>query len=93
MLMSPVGLLSEKGCTGDAQQKIENYRPDFSSESAPNTNKPETVKKNNQRENGKNRSVPDGCLTPRWIGRQTVGRNITLTLTLFDRCYCVRLTL
>jgi hypothetical protein len=26
--------------------------------------------------------VPDGCLTPRRIGRLTVGRNITLTLTV-----------
>jgi hypothetical protein len=26
--------------------------------------------------------APDGCLTPRQTGRLTVGRNITLTLTL-----------
>jgi hypothetical protein len=26
--------------------------------------------------------APDGCLTPRHTGRLTVGRNITLTLTL-----------
>jgi hypothetical protein len=39
-------------------------------------------KKKNQRENGKNWSrVPGGCLMPRQTDRQTVGRNITLTLT------------
>jgi hypothetical protein len=42
MLMRPVGLRSEKGCAGDAQQK-QNYRPDFSSERAPHINKPATV--------------------------------------------------
>jgi hypothetical protein len=45
MLMSPVGLRSEKGCVGDALQKTEKYRPDFSSERASHINKPETVKK------------------------------------------------
>jgi hypothetical protein len=40
--------------------------------------------KNNQRENGKNWSlVPDGCLIPGRTGRLTVGRNITVTLTLW----------
>jgi hypothetical protein len=82
MQMSPMGLRSEKGCAGDARQKTEKYRPDFSSDRAPHINKPETVKKNTQRENGKNWSrVPGGCLIPRRTGRQTVGRNITLTLT------------
>jgi hypothetical protein len=58
----------------------------FSSERAPHINKPETVKKNNQRENGKNWSrVPGGCLISRRTSRQTVGRNITLTLTLVLR--------
>jgi hypothetical protein len=39
--------------------------------------------KNNQRENGKNLSrVPDGRLIPGRTGRLTVGRNITLILTL-----------
>jgi hypothetical protein len=41
------------------------------------------LSKNNQREKGRNWwRVPDGCLTPRRTGRLTVGRNITLTLTL-----------
>jgi hypothetical protein len=35
MLMSPMGLRPEKGCAGDAQQQLKNYRPDFSSERAP----------------------------------------------------------
>jgi hypothetical protein len=43
MLMSPVGLRYEKGCAGDALQKLIKYRPDFSSERAPHINKPETV--------------------------------------------------
>jgi hypothetical protein len=42
MLMSPVGLRSEKGCAGDAQQKL-NYRFDFSSEREPHIIKPATV--------------------------------------------------
>jgi hypothetical protein len=80
--MSPVGLRSHKSCAGDA--KTENYRSNFSSERAAHINKPETVKKNknNERENGKKWSrVTDGCLTPRRTVQQTVGRNITLTLT------------
>jgi hypothetical protein len=43
MLISPVGLRSEKGCAGDAQKNIENYRPDFSSERALHMNKPATI--------------------------------------------------
>jgi hypothetical protein len=43
MLMSPVGLRSEKGCAGDAQQKTENCGTDFSSEEAPHINKPAIV--------------------------------------------------
>jgi hypothetical protein len=43
MLMSPVGLRSEKGCAGDARKKTEKYRPDFSSERALHINKPESV--------------------------------------------------
>jgi hypothetical protein len=41
------------------------------------------LSKNDQREKEKNWSrVPDGCLRPRWTGRLTVGRNMTLILTL-----------
>jgi hypothetical protein len=62
--------------------KTENYRPDISSGRAPHINKPKTVKKNNQSENGKNLSrVPGGCPTPGRTGRLTVSRNITLTST------------
>jgi hypothetical protein len=43
--MTPVGLRPEKGCAGDAQQKTENYRPDFWSERASHINKPATVYK------------------------------------------------
>jgi hypothetical protein len=46
MLMSPVGLRSEKGCAGDARKKLKTTdRPDFSSERAPHINKPATVLK------------------------------------------------
>jgi hypothetical protein len=44
MLMNPAELRSEKGCAG-CPAKTEKYRPDFSSERAPNINNPETVKK------------------------------------------------
>jgi hypothetical protein len=48
----------------------EKYRPDFLSEREPHINKPETVKKNNQRENGNNWSrFPGGCLIPRRTGQ------------------------
>jgi hypothetical protein len=43
MLMSPVGLRTEKGCAGEVQQKTENYSPDFLSESAPHITKSVTV--------------------------------------------------
>jgi hypothetical protein len=33
----------KKGCAGDAQQKLENYRFDFSSDRAPHINTPVTV--------------------------------------------------
>jgi hypothetical protein len=45
MLMSPVGLRSEKDCSGDARQKLKTTDPDFSSERAPHKNKPKTVLK------------------------------------------------
>jgi hypothetical protein len=80
--MSTVGLRSEKGCPGDAQQKLKSTDPTSRQRGRPTTTNPQ-LSKNNQRENGKNWSrVPGECLTPRRTGRQTVGRNITLTLTL-----------
>jgi hypothetical protein len=82
MLMSPVGLRSEKGCTGDARQKLKSTDPTARQRGHPTSTNPK-LSKNNQRENGKNWSrVLDGCLTPGRTGRLTVGRNVTLTLTL-----------
>jgi hypothetical protein len=80
--MSPVGLRSEKGCAGDAHQRLKSTDPTSRQRGRPTSTNPK-LSKNIQRENGKNWSrVPDGCLTPGRIGRLTVGRNITLTLTL-----------
>jgi hypothetical protein len=82
MLMSPVGLRSEKGCAGDARQKLKTTDP-ISRQRGRSTSTHPQLPKNNQRERGKNWSrVPDGCLTPRQTGRLTVGLIITLTLTI-----------
>jgi hypothetical protein len=82
MLMSPVGLRSEKGCAGDARQKLKTKDPSFRQRGRPTSTNLQ-LSTNNQREKRENWSwVPDGCLTPRQTGRLTVGRNITLTLTL-----------
>jgi hypothetical protein len=79
--MSPVGLRPEKSCAGDAQQKLKSTDP-LVKEGAPHQQTRNCLK-NNPRENGKIWSrVPDECLTPRRTGRLTVGRNVTLTLTL-----------
>jgi hypothetical protein len=81
MLMSFVGLRSEKGCAGDARQKLRSTDPSSRQRVLP-TSTDLKLPKNNQIENGKNWSwVPDGRLTPGRTGRLTVGRNITFTLT------------
>jgi hypothetical protein len=82
MVMSLVGLISEKGCAGDARQKLKSTDPTSRQRRRPTSTNTKLLK-NNQRENGKNWSrVPDECLIPRRTGRLSVGRNITLTLTL-----------
>jgi hypothetical protein len=71
MLMSSVGLRSEKGCAGDVLQKLESTDPTSHQRGRP-TSTNSKLSKNNQRENGKNWSrVPDECLIP----RLTVGCN------------------
>jgi hypothetical protein len=55
---------------------IANGRPVLSSERAPQINKPATV------------STPNGSFVPRQTGRLTVGRNITLTLTVERGIFC-----
>jgi hypothetical protein len=73
--MSPMGLKSEKGCAGDAQQKLKSTDP-----TSRQRGRYTSIKK--KIENGKNWSqVPGGCLIPRRTDRQSVSRNITLTLT------------
>jgi hypothetical protein len=78
MLMSR----SEKGCAGDARQKLKSTDTTSRQRGRPTSTNPK-LSKNNQSENGKNWwRVPDGCLTPVWTGRLTVGLNIiALTLT------------
>jgi hypothetical protein len=83
MLVSPVGLRSEKGCAGNARQKLKTTDPTSRQRGCPTSTNPK-LSKNSQREKGENWSrVPDGCLTPGWTGRLTVGCNITLTLICF----------
>jgi hypothetical protein len=82
MLMSPVGLRSEKGCAGDAQKKLKTADSTSRQRGRPTSTNPKLSKKNNQREIGKNWSrVPEECLTPRRTGRVAVGRNVTLTIS------------
>jgi hypothetical protein len=58
MLMSPVGLGSEKSCVGDAQQKLKSTDPHQQTQ---NCQQQKVIK-----ESGKNWSrVPGGCLIPR----------------------------
>jgi hypothetical protein len=79
MLMSPVGLRSEKGCAGDARQKLKITDQTSRQKGGPKLTNPQRSR-SNQREKKKNWSrVPDGCLTPGQTGRLTVGRNMTLT--------------
>jgi hypothetical protein len=49
--MSPVGLKSENGCTGDAQQKLKTTDLTSHQRGCPTSTNPK-LSKNNQRENG-----------------------------------------
>jgi hypothetical protein len=81
VLMSPVGLRSEKGCADDAGQELKSTDPTSRQRGRPTSTNPKLYT-NNQRENGKNWSrIPDGCLTPGRTGRLTVVCNIILTLS------------
>jgi hypothetical protein len=44
MLMSPVGLRSEKGCAGDAQQKLETTDPTSRQRGRPTSTNPQLSK-------------------------------------------------
>jgi hypothetical protein len=85
--MSPVGIRSEKGYAGDARQRLKSTDPTSRQRGRLTSTNPKLPKK--KMENGKHLSqVPDGCLITRRTGRQTAGRNITLTLTLNDQKAC-----
>jgi hypothetical protein len=86
MLTSPVGLRSEKGCAGNAQQKLKTTDPTSRQRGHPTSTNLQ-LSKNNQRKKGKNLSrVPDGCLSSGRTGRLADG--LTLTLTLRGRAPC-----
>jgi hypothetical protein len=59
MLMSPMGLRPEKGCSGDARQKLKSTDPTSRQRGRPTSTNPK-LSKNIQRENGKNWSLVPG---------------------------------
>jgi hypothetical protein len=64
MLVSPVGLRSEKGCAGDAGQELKSRDPTSRQRGRPTSTNP-NLSKNNQKVYGKKWSrIPDGCPTP-----------------------------
>jgi hypothetical protein len=64
------------------RQKLKTTDPISRQKGHPTSTNPQ-LSKNNQREKGKNwLRVPDGCLTLGKIGWLTVGRNITLIVTM-----------
>jgi hypothetical protein len=71
MLMSPMGLRSEKGCACDAHQKLKTTDP--------TCNCLQIIKEIKSKNWSR---APDGCLTPRQPDQLTIGHNITLTLTI-----------
>jgi hypothetical protein len=66
MLMSPVGLRPERGCTGDAQQKLKTTDPTSLKRS--NCNYIKIIKE-------RRRKFVCGSQTPRQTGQLTTGRN------------------
>jgi hypothetical protein len=82
MLMSREGLRSEKGSAGNARQKLKTADPTSHHKGRPISTNPNLSKiiKEGREKNWSR--VPDGCLTPRRTGLLTVGRNITLILTI-----------
>jgi hypothetical protein len=71
MLMRPVGLRSEKGCAGDAQQKLKTTDSTSLQRGRPTLTNLQLSK--NYRKKGEDWSrVRDGCLTLRQTGRLTV---------------------
>jgi hypothetical protein len=77
MLMSPVELRSEKGCAGDARQKLKSTDPTSRQRGRPTSTNPKLSKKIIKERMVK---IGRGSQTPGRTGRLTVGRNITLTL-------------
>jgi hypothetical protein len=79
MLMSPVGLRSEKRCADDALQKLKSIDPTSRQRGSSTLTNPKLSKKIIKERMGK---IGHGYLIQRRTGRQTVGRNISLTLAL-----------
>jgi hypothetical protein len=80
--MSPLGLRSEKGCTGDARQKLKSTDPTSRQRGRPTSINPKLSKKKTKERIKENWSrALDGCRIPRRTGRLTVGPNITWTWT------------
>jgi hypothetical protein len=78
-----MGLRSEKGCAGDAQQKLKTTDPTSRQRGRPSSTNPQLSLKISKERRGKNwLRVPNECLTSRQTGQLKVGRNITLTLTI-----------
>jgi hypothetical protein len=76
MAMSPAGLGPENDCSVEGQQQLQTTDPSSRQRGRPTSINPQLSDSN------KNVVLaPDGCLTPRQIGRLTFGRNITFTLT------------
>jgi hypothetical protein len=72
MIMSPAGLRYEKGCAGDARQKLKSIDPISLQRGRPTSTNPK-LSKQIIKENGENWSlVLDGCLTAGRNGRQSV---------------------
>jgi hypothetical protein len=76
MVMNPAGLGSENDCAGEGQQQLHTTDPSSGHRGRPTSTNPQLSDSNKNLVLG-----PKWDLTPRQTGRQTVGRNITLTLT------------
>jgi hypothetical protein len=80
MLMSPAGLRPEKDCAGEDQQQMNTTDPTFR-QRGHTRQQPRNCLKYLKKEKIWSR-VRGGRLASRQTGRLTVGRNVTLTLTL-----------
>jgi hypothetical protein len=89
MLMNPVGLRSEKGCAGDARQKLKSTDPTSHQRGRTTSTNPKLLKKIIKERMGK---INRGSQIPTLTGRLAVDRNITLNLTLTHYLYTSHLS-